>query len=344
MNIFSIYTDYTDEITGEIRAAAEAIRTGLLVAFPTETVYGLGADSFNPAALARVFEVKGRPRFDPLIVHIAEPDALDLAADTALLDSRERRRLDLLIRRFWPGPLTLILPKQAAVPDLATSGLPTVAVRLPAHPVARNLIRLSTGAVAAPSANPFGYLSPTRAEHVRDQLGDKVDYILDGGPCTVGVESTVLDLCAGEPRILRPGGISREELEALIGPVSVPATPGGEASASPLSPGQLKSHYAPRTALSVHTRDEMLALPYEAGEARLFFDAASRDNSPPVPEGWARVLSERGNLAEAAARLFELLHFLDGLGASRIRAELVPNRGLGPAINDRLIRAAETGS
>jgi L-threonylcarbamoyladenylate synthase len=346
-----IFAAYTDEITDEILTAAGALRAGLLVAFPTETVYGLGADCFNPAALARVFEVKGRPRFDPLIVHIAEAGALDRVADTALLDREGRRRLDLLIQRFWPGPLTLILPKRVDVPDLATSGLSTVAVRCPAHPAARNLIRLSTGAVAAPSANPFGYLSPTRAEHVRDQLGDRVDYILDGGPCTVGVESTVLDLCAGEPRILRPGGVSREDLEALAGPI---AGQGAEASGSttvayPRSPGQLTSHYAPRTALSVHTRDEMIALPYEAGEVRLFFDAASRDlwlgtKGPLVPGsqafGPAFVLSENGDLAQAAARLFELLHELDGLGASRIRAELVPDRGLGPAVNDRLVRAA----
>jgi L-threonylcarbamoyladenylate synthase len=215
---------YNDDITGEIRTAAEAIRSGLLVAFPTETVYGLGADCFNPTALARVFEVKGRPRFDPLIVHIAELSALDRVADTALVNGRI---LDLLVSRFWPGPLTLILPRRPLVPDLVTSGLPTVAVRFPAHSVALHLIRLSTGAVAAPSANPFGYLSPTRAEHVRAQLGNKVDYVLDGGPSSVGVESTVIDLCAsGRPRILRPGGVSREDLEALIGAVeSGPAAP-----------------------------------------------------------------------------------------------------------------------
>jgi L-threonylcarbamoyladenylate synthase len=335
-----VFSAYTGEITAGIRVAADALREGLLVAFPTETVYGLGADCFNTSALARVFEVKGRPRFDPLIVHIAERDALERVADISLLGGLGRQRLELLIGRFWPGPLTLILPKRSAVPDLATSGLPTVAVRLPAHPAARNLIRLSTGAVAAPSANPFGYLSPTRAEHVLGQLGDKVDYILDGGPCRVGVESTVLDLCAGEARILRPGGVSREEVEALIGRAEGSCS---EPAIHPRSPGQLKSHYAPRTPLSVHSRDELLALPHEAGEVRLFFDASSRGAWRGLLGG-AFVLSETGNLSEAAARLFDLLHELDGLGASCIRAELAPDRGLGPAINDRLVRAAAAGS
>jgi L-threonylcarbamoyladenylate synthase len=315
----------------------------------------LGADCFNEAALARVFEAKGRPRFDPLIVHIAERGALERIADPGALDAGARQMLALLAEMFWPGPLTLILPKRPEVPDLATSGLPTVAVRFPAHPLAQSLIRLSTGAVAAPSANLFGRLSPTRAEHVRDQLGDKVDYILDGGPASVGVESTVLDLCSGPPRILRPGGLSREDLEALIGPVLAAGTDGsggGEGAAGsagagerPLSPGQLKSHYAPRTSLSVHTREDIITLPYEDGEGRLFFDAASRDawleaRSRDLPDGRILALSEAGSLTEAAARLFGLLHDLDSLGLSRIRAELVPGRGLGPAINDRLCRAA----
>ncbi|MDR3129928.1 MAG: threonylcarbamoyl-AMP synthase [Treponema sp.] len=343
-----IFSAHTGEITDEILEAAEGIKAGLLAAFPTETVYGLGADCFNNAALARVFDVKGRPRFDPLIVHIADRDALDRVADASLLDGQGRRRLEVLIRRFWPGPLTLILPKRASVPDLATSGLPSAAFRLPAHPAARNLIRLSTGTLAAPSANPFGYLSPTRAEHVISQLGGKVDYILDGGPCSVGVESTVLDLCSGEPRILRPGGVSREELEAIIGSVS--GQTAAEGCDRPLSPGQLRSHYAPRSPLSVHSRDEMTALPYEAGEARLFFDALSRDAwlgtcspvtcSPRIPKGMALVLSEAGNLTEAAVRLFEALHELDSPNVSLIRAELVPDNGLGRAINDRLIRAS----
>jgi L-threonylcarbamoyladenylate synthase len=338
---------------GDINKAAEALAAGLLVAFPTETVYGLGADAFNTAALGRVFEAKGRPRFDPLIIHMADPKSLDRVIDLAALGREARRRLDILSRRFWPGPLTLILPKRRELPDLATSGLPTAAVRFPDHPVAQKLIRLSTGAAAAPSANPFGRLSPTRAEHVRDQLGDKVDYILDGGPARVGVESTVLDLSADEPRLLRPGGTPREQIEELIGPVAAgPPSPPGHDREARRSPGQLTSHYAPGTPLSVHPRETMTALPYDPAEAYLFFDGPSRDTwlaargfSPGTPGGipenpHIRVLSERGDLSEAASRLFGLLHELDGLGFSRIRAEEVPGRGLGTAINDRYYRAS----
>ncbi|MDR1948824.1 MAG: threonylcarbamoyl-AMP synthase [Spirochaetaceae bacterium] len=339
---------------GAVRAAAEALRAGLLVAFPTETVYGLGADAFNPKALAAVFEAKGRPRFDPLIVHIAELAALDRIACTELLDEAARERAAALTARLWPGPLTLILPKRQEVPDLATSGLSTVAVRFPAHPAAQALIRLSTGAIAAPSANPFGRLSPTRAEHVRDQLGDKVHIILDGGRTAVGVESTVLDLSSGPPRILRPGGVSRERIEALIGPLGT--DPGGYPDPDrPPSPGLLKSHYAPRTPLSLHSREELLTQDDKPGEGRLFFDNLSRDawlearsrrqaggqaDDGPLPV--YRVLSPGGDLSEAAANLFDLLHDLDGLGLRRIRAEEVPGTGLGPAINDRLLKARST--
>jgi L-threonylcarbamoyladenylate synthase len=329
--------------------------SGRLVAFPTETVYGLGADAFNSAALARVFEAKGRPRFDPLIIHIADLESLDRVADLAALGKAALRRLDALLR-LWPGPLTLILPKRREVPGLATSGLPTVAVRFPDHPVAQKLIRLSTGAAAAPSANPFGRLSPTRAEHVRDQLGDKVDYILDGGPARVGVESTVLDLASEEPRILRPGGTPRERIEELIGAIAAGPLPSPGPGAR-RSPGQLTSHYAPRTPLFVHDRETMIALPRDPAEARLFFDGSSRDawlaarggispdGSPALPRRISgpprvRVLSESGDLAEAASRLFGLLHELDGLGLFRIRAEEAPAGGLGPAINDRYYRAA----
>ncbi|MDR1108372.1 MAG: threonylcarbamoyl-AMP synthase [Spirochaetaceae bacterium] len=326
----------------DIAEAAEALKAGLLVAFPTETVYGLGADGFNPAALARVFAAKNRPRFDPLIIHIAQVEGLEAAADLALLSGKARQQTRILCGSLWPGPLTLILPKQREVPDLATSGLPTVAVRLPDHPAARKLISLSTGAVAAPSANPFGFLSPTTAEHVRDQLGEKVDLIIDGGRTRVGVESTVLDMTGPRPRILRPGGVPREQIEALIGPVALPAAH----EAGPVNaPGQLKSHYAPRTPLSLHSPPEMAALTGEAGAGYLFFRGESRDRwlagkGETGPSPRIRSLSGEGDTAEAAAALFETLHELDRLGLSRIHAEEAPLVGLGPAINDRLRRAA----
>ncbi|MFP3041302.1 threonylcarbamoyl-AMP synthase [Treponema primitia] len=335
----------------DIRRAAEALKAGLLVAFPTETVYGLGADAFNTAALARVFAVKGRPHFDPLIIHIAALEFLDRLADLSALNPELREKVALLADQLWPGPLTLILPKRPSVPDLATSGLPTAAIRFPNHPAAQSLIRLSTGAVAAPSANLFGRLSPTRAEHVRDQLGEKVDFIIDGGRTVVGVESTVLDLSGGSgiPRILRPGGVSREAIETLIGEVAFPGLAGGHTGDQTVeAPGQLKSHYAPRTPLSLHSPEIMAALPYTPGEIYLFFSPATRDpwlaeqtrrGAAPPPDS-VRVLSPCSSTQEAASNLFDLLHEMDRLNASRIRAEEAPLVELGPAINDRLFRAA----
>ena len=331
----------------DLRRAAEAIRAGLLVAFPTETVYGLGADAFNPAALARIFAVKGRPRFDPLIIHIAAPETLDRLADLSALSPPLREKALILSARLWPGPLTLVLPKRPLVPGLATSGLPTVAIRFPDHPVARDLIRLSTAAVAAPSANRFGCLSPTRAEHVAEQLWDGIDFLIDGGRTTVGVESTVLDLSGltgNAPRLLRPGGVPREAIEALIGAVELP---GPDAGVLPVSPGQLKSHYAPRAPLSLHSSGDMAALRYRQGERCLFFSGATRDawhdrqegpGTPPPDSVLA--LSPSGDTLEAAANLFDLLHRLDRPGTFRIHAEEAPMEGLGPAINDRLFRAA----
>jgi L-threonylcarbamoyladenylate synthase len=333
-----------------LKTAAEIILAGGLAAFPTETVYGLGGDAFNNAALARIFEAKGRPRFDPLIIHIADLEGLDRIARLEALDGEARNKLGILCENLWPGPLTLILPKRPLVPDLATSGLPTAAVRLPSHPAARELIRLSTGAVAAPRANPFGRLSPTRAEHVLEGLGDKVDIILDGGRCGVGLESTVLDLSGGGemPRILRPGGVSRERIEALIGSVYAPRTASGAAPAGsperPLSPGQLVSHYAPGTPLFLHPPAEMIRLAPKDGEGFLFFDDSSRNRwaagTALINSANVRVLSAAGNTVEAAANLFETLHDMDRLGLRLIHAEKVPDEGLGPAINDRLGRAA----
>mgnify|MGYP000123796944 CR=1 FL=1 len=309
-----------------ISEAARLLRAGRLVAFPTETVYGLGADAFNALAVARIFEVKNRPTFDPIIVHIA---------DTAQLTELVREVPDTgrrLIEKFWPGPLTLVLPKTEKVPDIVTAGLPTVAVRMPAHPVALALIRAADCPVAAPSANPFGYLSPTTAEHVVAQLDDKVDLILDGGACPVGVESTVLDLTAGVPTVLRPGGLAVEDIEQVIGPVRVATAP----SDRPKSPGQLPRHYSPRTPLVIFADGRY---PDPAGRrAGLLLLARPSQR----PAGFAAVewLSEAGDLREAAANLFAALHRLDRAGLDIIYAQAVPEVGLGRAIMDRLRKAA----
>ncbi len=329
----------------DLERAARALREGLLVAFPTETVYGLGAEATNTRALARVFEAKRRPAFDPLIIHIARPEDMPSVADLSQLPAERRLLVTRLTDALWPGPLTLILPKQPHIPDLATSGLPTVAVRLPAHPVAQELIRRSGVPVAAPSANPFGYLSPTRAEHVREQLGSRVDFIIDGGRCDVGVESTVLDMSSDLITILRPGGLSRERIEALIGPINLI----DRTTNHPTAPGQLPSHYAPRAALSLYPAGEIPLKVPGASErvACLFFDAVSRDRwmaafktaFPDTTTPVCEVLSSSGSLVEAAANLFDTLHRLDALGIDHILAERVPDRDLGPAINDRLYKA-----
>ena len=346
-----------DVSPAELLRAAEILAAGGIAAFPTETVYGLGAWAFNAGALARVFEVKGRPRFDPLIIHIDRVEGLERIADPGALSPARRRLLENLVRALWPGPLTLVLPKRPAVPLLATAGLPTVAVRLPAHPAARELIRLSgeaaggTGALAAPSANPFGRLSPTRAEHVIETLGDNIDAVVDGGPCSVGVESTVADLSGGVPRILRPGGISREALEAAAGEFFASAAAprnhpvSGDAAAP--SPGMLKSHYAPLAPLFLHAPEELAVLPRDEEAGYLFFSGRNRDAwlsraaAPPERRDRIMTLSEGGNTVEAAANLFDRLHRADrNPGLRRIHAETLPEEGLGAAVNDRLRRAA----
>lgn len=332
-----------------INLAANILRNGGLVAFPTETVYGLGADAHNPKALAKIFEVKKRPSFDPLIIHIAEAEKLEEVADLSLLTKEIRLKLFTLTENLWPGPLSIVLPKNKKIPGLATAGLPTAAIRLPEHEDARKLISLSSGAVAAPSANPFGSLSPTRAEHVRDYLGDKIDMILDGGPARIGLESTVLDITGEEIKILRPGGTPKEAIEKLIGPVYDGSFIEENESAEKkglVSPGQLKSHYAPKTPLSVLTREEIIRLTYEKDAAFLFFSGSAKDawlsGQKPPNDAVIRILSESGNFQEAAAQLFETLHEIDKAGCSRIYAEAAPAQGLGEAINDRLRRASVT--
>ncbi len=330
-----------------LRRAADCIARGGLVAFPTETVYGLGANAFDARAVARVFEAKARPSFDPLIVHVA---SLAQAESVALEIGPKARAL---AEALWPGPLTLVLPKRGELPDIVTSGLGTVAVRLPAHPVARAIIELSGTAIAAPSANPFGYLSPTRAEHVARLLGDKVDLIVDGGACAVGVESTVLDLTLDPPRLLRPGGASAEAIEAVIGPILRGAAPGAAAGAAssprpdavPASPGMLDSHYAPTTPLRLVGEGEMKSARPSGRAAALVLDPRSLEALGEAAGRFARtrVLSLSGDLVEAAAALFAALHELDQAGFDEIWAERVPGRGLGPAINDRLYKASKKG-
>lgn len=308
--------------------AAERLRSGGIVAFPTETVYGLGAAVFNETALARVFEAKNRPRFDPLIVHIADRESLANLVETVPAAAQT------LAERFWPGPLTLVLSKKPAVPDLATAGLPTVAVRMPNHPLALALIQRVGIPLAAPSANPFGHISPTTARHVRDSLGDRVDRILDGGPCAVGVESTIVSFATASPTLLRPGGLPTEAIEALIGPLASPdATTVGQALPAP---GMLPRHYAPRTPLRMLDPVQRDAPPDGQRIGLLAF----RPPAHPSAYAMIEILSESGDLREAATRLFGALRRLDAAGLDRLVAEPVPDIGLGRAINDRLRRAA----
>lgn len=324
-----------------LKEGAEILKNGGLVAFPTETVYGLGADAFNAQALAKVFEVKGRPHFDPLIIHIATIESLEKVASLTLLNEKTRNKLFVLAENLWPGPLSIILPKNEKIPGIATAGLQTAAIRFPAHETAQKLISFSTGAVAAPSANPFGSLSPTRAEHVCDGLGNKIDMILDEGPTRIGLESTVLDITGDVLKILRPGGTPKEAIERLIGPVADGSSIVDDSTAH-ASPGQLKSHYAPRASLNTLSREEIINKVIEPNTAFLFFDGATRDvwlkTQKPQELFVLRFLSETGDSMEAASRLFETLHELDKHQVSRIYAQLAPNEGLGTAINDRLKR------
>lgn len=311
----------------DIARAAAILRGGGTVAFPTETVYGLGANALDPTAVARIFEIKRRPSFDPLIVHVSTVrQGQQLVRDWP-------ERASALAERCWPGPLTLVLSKSDVVPDIVTSGLPTVALRMPAHPVALALIEEAGIPVAAPSANRFGRVSPTTSEHVRSQLGDEVDGVIDGGPCRVGIESTILDLSGHEATVLRMGGTAPREIEEIIGPVrSAGADP-----ERPTAPGQLARHYATRTPLLF--QDELDASVPPGTGLLVLTPLEGHDRYEAV-----EVLSMRGDLNEAAAGLFAALHRLDALGLQRIVAVKVPDVGLGLAINDRLRRAAHPAS
>lgn len=307
-----------------IARAAEMLRAGSLVAFGTETVYGLGADAADAMAVARIYAAKERPSFNPLICHYPSDD-------DAFADVEPDSRAQLLAAELWPGPLTLVLPRRpgSRVASIAAAGLPTLAVRVPGHRDALILLAAVNRPVAAPSANRSGQISPSRAAHVMDGLGGRIAAILDSGPCRVGLESTVLDLSGRQAILLRPGGITVETIEALIGPIRRKAPPAG---AAPRSPGQLASHYAPDLPLRLN------ATSFAADEALLAF-------GPHLEGGRATYqLSERGNVTEAAARLFDGLHWLDSegrrLGLRGIAVMPVPSTGTGLAINDRLERAA----
>ncbi len=308
-----------------LKKAALIIKRGGLVVFPTETVYGLGACAFNSKAVAKIFEVKQRPHFDPIIVHIADFKHLEHLC--MKVDDRARR----LAESFWPGPLTLVLLKSRMVPDIVTAGLSTVAVRMPSHPVALGLIKEAGVPIAAPSANLFGHLSSTTAEHVRQQMGSKVDLIIDGGRCPIGVESTVIYLAEKEAILLRPGGLPLEDIEKVIGKVKIPNSD----PKKPLSPGQLPRHYSPRTPLQLKTTGEIV---FEKGKKIGFLAFTLPKKSLPCEV--VEVLSPTGDLQEAAANLFSCLHKLDKAGLDVIYAEPLPEVGLGRAIMDRLRRAS----
>jgi len=309
-----------------VHHAAEIIKRGGIVAFPTETVYGLGADAFNPLAVARIFEAKRRPYFDPLIVHVANPS--DVEELVKGIPSNAKK----LTKRFWPGPLTVVLLKREEVPDIVTAGLPSVAIRMPKHKMALSLIKLADCPIAAPSANLFGYSSPTTAEHVREQLGAQIDLILDGGPCEVGVESTIVSFLERKPKLLRPGGVSLEEIESIIGNVEVSPTE----ETRPSAPGMLPRHYAPRTPITLD-RHERNFSSYQDGKIGFL---AFREPERSSKMDHIEVLSKRGDLREAAANLFAAIRRLDALNLDLIVAEPVPEVGLGRAIMDRLRRAS----
>ncbi len=306
-----------------ISRAAKIIREGGLVSFPTETVYGLGANALDQEAVIRIFEVKKRPRFDPLIVHIADKSQLHKYCKN--IDKTALK----LINSFWPGPLTIIFEKKKIIPDIVTSGLNTVAIRMPAHPVALDLIKRSGCAIAAPSANKFSYITPTTAKDVFNQISDKVDMILDDGSTDIGIESTIISLIGLRPHLLRPGGLPIEEIEKVIGKVEL-----YKHSKKIESPGQMKKHYAPGTKMEFITLKTKLPEGKNLG-LLAFNKLPDNKNKFKIIE----ILSPKGDLHEAAHNLFSALYKLDKMNLDKIYAEKVPENGIGIAIMDRLQKA-----
>lgn len=306
----------------DLDLATALLCEGHIVAIPTETVYGLAANAYDEAAVLKIFQAKDRPSFDPLIVHVRDRAQVDQVAVHVSPEA------EALMAKFWPGPLTLVLPKHSRIPDIVTSGLDTVGVRMPAHPLTLELLRSLDFPLAAPSANPFGYVSPTTAQHVADQLGDKLAYILDGGPCTVGVESTIVGWEDEQCALYRAGGVPVEAIEAVVGKVG-----SAQRKVLPVAPGMIESHYAPRKPMFVGDVEQLIR--ETQGERIAAISFTKRYNV------WrSEVLSAEGDLNEAARQLFAVLRTLDASEAEVILAEVFPNAGLGRAINDRLRRAA----
>ncbi len=310
----------------DIFEAARLIKEGQLVAIPTETVYGLAANALNEDAVLKVFEAKNRPFFDPLIIHLADLQAVQDYAEF------NDRRLRLLAENFWPGPLTLLLPKKKVIPDLVTSGLPQVAVRVPQHKLTLQLLSVLKLPLAAPSANPFGYVSPTEASHVEKQLGGKINFILDGGPCTVGLESTIVGVEEGNVCVYRLGGLPLEEIEKHVGKLIHKIN----SSSNPKAPGQLKNHYAPNKPLVIGDLPSLLNDHKGKKLAVITFGNERLNSSDLIVYN----LSEKEDLKEAAISLFKCLRLADESEAEIVLCSKVPDEGLGKAINDRLRRAA----
>jgi len=312
----------------DLALAVEILERGGLVAIPTETVYGLAGNALNPLAVAKIFEAKQRPHFDPLIVHVRSADEVEKYAEE-FPDAAKR-----LVEHYWPGPLTLVLPRKPNIPELVTAGGPTVALRVPDHPLTQALLGMLDFPLAAPSANPFGYISPTTAVHVQAQLGGKIDYILDGGVCKVGIESTVIAFEGDKGRILRLGGLDSKAVEAWVPDLEIQTS----SSSNPLSPGQLDRHYAPNTRLLI-AADLVKYLRMHQTPANTALIVYHRPQLE-WPAEKQFILSPSGSTTEAAARLYAILREADAAGYALIIAEEAPLNGLGPAINDRLRRAS----
>ncbi len=311
------------EIGTDIFKAKALLEKGELVAIPTETVYGLAGNALDISAVTKIFSVKDRPHFDPLIVHVPDLER----AKNYVEEIPERARL--LTKNFWPGPLTLLLSRKSIIPDLVTSGLKTVGIRSPNHPLTIELLRSLSFPLAAPSANPFGYISPTRPEHVNEQLGDKISYILDGGVCTVGIESTILGFENDHTIVYRMGGLSVEAIEQQVGKISIQL----HSSSNPKAPGQLKNHYAPTKKMVLGNLPQLIT---QYGRTKVGILSYQTD----FEVQYQFILTPAGKLEEAAQNLFSGLRTLDKMPVEIILAELVPEIGLGRAINDRLKRAA----